>query len=579
MKTQHFKLKLTIPLLLSVMVLCMGCPYESKYPLDGTRVRYDKNIIGTWHDGDVDLKISRIDDYRFSYVYDDQDEDYGAGEETGTGYAVIKNGATYLIAQRESYDRDIYAIYKVLNIESNGLHVLPLEETDIPSTKKFSSSQDFTNYVINNSGSSFVYANRYEFSRGASSYASYNNRSNSNQTYNNSYSGNVLFQEDFQTFANKWYSNYSFKDSNYIYIATLDNPDNHYYLFRNRREKKGFIVPVPYKSIPYSGYSIEIDAKHYDGTSGSGYGIKFGATNWDNCYNFNISANGYYRISKKKNDVYSDLVPWTTTSAINTGSATNRLEVRVYSSYTEFYINGQYIRRIDLTPFGSTAGLEVYNNQTIYFDNLYVKSLSGNSSNSYSSSSSSYSSDVLFRENYQTHDNNWYSNYNFKDSNYIYIATLDNPDNHYYLFRNRRNKGGFYVPIPFYSIPNSYYSIEINARHFDGSDDSGYGLKFAASDWDNTYNFNITGNGYYRVSKNENGRYTEIVPWTKSSLLYQGSSTNKMEVRVYITYADLYINGQYLTRISNFSRFGNTAGLEVWNNQTVYFDDLLIKKL
>jgi hypothetical protein len=95
MKTKHFQLKLTIPLLFMVMVLCMGCPYESKFPLDGTKVKYDKNLIGNWHQGETDLKIIRVDDYKFSYVYDDHDEVNGAGEETGTGYAVTNNGSTY----------------------------------------------------------------------------------------------------------------------------------------------------------------------------------------------------------------------------------------------------------------------------------------------------------------------------------------------------------------------------------------------------------------------------------------------------------------------------------------------------
>jgi hypothetical protein len=573
----------------------MGCPYESKFPLEGTKVKYDKNLVGTWHQGETDLKIIRVDDYKFSYVYNDHDEDYGSGEETGTGYAVTNNGATYLVAERDVDGSRSFAIYKVLSIETDGLNVIPLEEDNIPSSKKFNSASEFTSYVINNNSSAFAYANRSEFEKGKSSYAlktqpnnNYSNTSNnSNYSSNNNYSssnsggGNVLFKEDYQTHSNNWYSNYDFKDSNYIYIATLDNPDNHYYLFRNRKYNSGYIVPIPYNSIPNSGYSIEINAKHYDGVENSAYGIKFGASGWKNCYNFSLSADGYYRISKRENDVYSNLVSWTSSSAISKGYATNKLEVRVYSNYTDFYINGQYIRRMDIIPFGSTAGLEVYNNQTIYFDDLYVKSLSANNSNnSYSSNSNnSYSSDVLFRENYQTHDNNWYSNYSFKDSNYIYISTLDNPDNHFYLFRNRKYKNGFFVPIPFYSIPNSYYSIEINAKHYDGVEDSGFGLKFAASDWDNTYNFDVTANGYYRVSKHERGTYSEVIPWTKTSSVYTGSSTNKLEVRVYITYADIYINGQYINRVSNFSRFGNNAGLEVYNNQTVYFDDLLIKKL
>jgi hypothetical protein len=585
MKTQPFKLQLIIPMLLTVMVLCMGCPYESKFPLDGTKVKYDKNLVGTWHEGETDLKIIRVDDYRFSYIYDDHDEEDGAGEETGSGYAVTTNGFTYLVAERENDGIKSYAIYKVLSVDANNLVAIPLDEDNIPSSKKFSSSQEFTNYVISNSSTAFVYANKNEFAKGASSYAAIKTKpsNNNNQTYtsNNTYSnssnGTVLFKEDYQTYDNDWYSNYDFKDSNYIYIATLDNPGNHYYLFRNRKASNGFIVPIPYKSIPRSNYSIEINAKHYDGIDDSGYGIKFAASGWKNCYNFNISANGYYRISKKEDDVYTNIIGWTSSSAINSGSGTNKLEVRVFSNYAEFYINGQYIRRVDITPFGSSAGLEVYNNQTVYFDDLFIKSLgsSTSSNNNYSSA------DVLFREDYQTRNNNWYSNYDFKDSNYIYINTLDNPGNHTYLFRNRRRSGDNYiVSIPYYSIPNAYYSIEINAQHFDGEDDYGYGIKFAASDWNNCFSLNITNTGYYRIAKMTKGSYSNLIAWTKSSALNTGSnSNNKLEVRVYYTYIDIYINGQYVTRVNDFTRFGNYAGLEVYNYQTIYYDDLVIKKL
>ena len=78
----------------------------------------------------------------------------------------------------------------------------------------------------------------------------------------------------------------------------------------------------------------------------------------------------------------------------------------------------------------------------------------------------------------------------------------------------------------------------------------------------------------------ENGRYSNLVSWTKTSALNQGSlSNNKLEVRVYYTYVDIYINDQYITRVNDFTRFGNYAGLEVYNYQTIYYDDLVIRKL
>jgi hypothetical protein len=78
----------------------------------------------------------------------------------------------------------------------------------------------------------------------------------------------------------------------------------------------------------------------------------------------------------------------------------------------------------------------------------------------------------------------------------------------------------------------------------------------------------------------DRGSYKNLIDWTKSSALNQGSSsTNKLEVRVYYTYVDVYINGQYITRVNDFNRFGNNAGLEVYNYQTIYYDNLVIRKL
>lgn len=583
MKTlNNLKMQLTVPLLLTVMVLCMGCPYESKFPLEGTKVRYDRDIIGTWHEDETDLKIGRIDDYKFSFTYDDHDDEYGAGKVTGTGYCITNSGSTYAVFERNDINDKKYVIYKVISLEPNSLNVIPLDEDDISATRTFSSAADFTRYILN-SESFFAYSNRCEYKKGAANFTS-NNNSNNNapvvQVPANTGGSSVLFYEDFQSFQNNWYSNYDFKDSNYIYISTLDDPENHFYLFRNRKYNSGYIVPIPYTSIPSSGYSIEITAKHHDGVENSGYGIKFGGSGWQSVYNFNISANGFYRISKKQNGTYSDVVDWTTTSALNTGfTSSNRIEVRVYSNYSEFYINGSYIRRLDITPFGTTAGLEVYNNQTVDFDDLYIKRLAGAVSNNSYNSNNNYSSNILFTENFQTRTNNWYSNYDFKDSNYIYISTLDNPSNHYYLFRNRKNLGSYIVPVP-YTLPSSYnYSFEIMAKHHDGVEDRAYGIKFGASDWDNCYSLNISANGYYRVTKWVNGNYSDVIEWTNSSAINTGTATNKLEVRVYSSYADIYINSQYITRLNNFTSYGKYVGLEVYNNQSIDYDDLVIKRL
>lgn len=373
---RNFKLKLTLPLLVTIMVLCMGCPYESKYPLDGTKIKYNSNLIGTWHEDKTDLKITRVDDYTFKFEYDDHDEEDGAGSQKGKGYAITNNGNTYLIGERETSSDDKYVIYKVLSIEKNSLNMIPLDEDDISASKKFNSSREFTTYVMNEANSAFAYSNRSEFERGASNYTANTppRVDNNDRITRNDNSSDVLFSENFQTWDNSWYSNYDFKDSNYIYIATLDNPDNHYYMIRNRKYRSGYFVTIPYYSLPNAYYTIRIDAKHHDGVDDSGYGIKFAASDWDNCYNFDITNNGYYRVSKNERGNYKTLVDWTQHSALYQGSYTNTMEIKVYYTYVDIYINDKYITRVnDFSRFGNKAGLEVYNNQTVDFDNLLIK--------------------------------------------------------------------------------------------------------------------------------------------------------------------------------------------------------------
>lgn len=353
----------------------MGCPYESKYAFDGKKIRYDQSLLGNWHEGKADLKISKVDDYKFSFTYNDHDDsDEGSGEVTGTGYAVSANGSTYLVVEKNTYSSFKFLTYKVMKVSGNRIELIALDEDRMGTTKTFSSGSEFTRFVTSSSSLFPSYASSV-FERGIATTTSYTN-SNDNAPASTYTSSNVLFSDDFQTNKNGWYSNYVFKDSNYIYIATLDG-DNHYLLFRNRVYKGSYIIPFPYTMATLSGYSIQIRTKHHDGVEDSGYGFKFAASDWSNSYNLHISANGYYRISKNENSNYSELIAWTKNSSLNTGqNAVNTLEVRVYYNYFDLYINSQYITRVNnFSAFGKYAGLEVFNNQTIDYDDLLIKKL------------------------------------------------------------------------------------------------------------------------------------------------------------------------------------------------------------
>lgn len=82
-----------------------------------------------------------------------------------------------------------------------------------------------------------------------------------------------------------------------------------------------------------------------------------------------------YEIIKHKDGKQTELVTWTSSSAIRTGSIPNELEVRARGSELSFYINGTYINQIsDEENFrGGIAGFYTSGTTDAAFDNLEIK--------------------------------------------------------------------------------------------------------------------------------------------------------------------------------------------------------------
>lgn len=79
--------------LVSVLVLCTGCPYESKYSLTGEPVNYSKDMIGTWYANDVELEISTIHAVQLKVHYDDHEE----------GDPTVADGTAKVVRAKEHY--------------------------------------------------------------------------------------------------------------------------------------------------------------------------------------------------------------------------------------------------------------------------------------------------------------------------------------------------------------------------------------------------------------------------------------------------------------------------------------------
>lgn len=90
------------------------------------------------------------------------------------------------------------------------------------------------------------------------------------------------------------------------------------------------------------------------------------------------------------------------------------------------------------------------------------------------------------------------------------------------------------------------FSYGAEVRWDGGAEDSGYGLVFLYTDPDNYYRFDITGNRSFRVSKQSNGKWTDIYPWKKCTQIEAG---NLLKVVYWPGTVQCYINGVLVAHI------------------------------
>lgn len=141
-----------------------------------------------------------------------------------------------------------------------------------------------------------------------------------------------------------------------------------------------------------------------------------------------------------------------------------------------------------------------------------------------------------------------------------------------------------YAPGGDYNTENA--TVRVTARSVDGvSPASGYGLiVHGEKSQDNAledYALLIYSGSepQYQVVMHKNGIQKILVPWTKASIIRSGTNPNQLEIRSKGDELSFYINGRYLTRITNSENHKRgVAGLYTSETGEVAFDDLEISR-
>lgn len=120
------------------------------------------------------------------------------------------------------------------------------------------------------------------------------------------------------------------------------------------------------------------------------------------------------------------------------------------------------------------------------------------------------------------------------------------------------------------------FELEVEAREEDGAKSNSYGLLFRFQDRDNFYRYDISGDGFFLLSKFEGGRWHTLIDWTASKFI--NPETNILKVSAFGPDITVWANGQPLGTVTddsfshgNFGFFASTFSEPyIW----VSFDNL-----
>jgi hypothetical protein len=126
----------------------------------------------------------------------------------------------------------------------------------------------------------------------------------------------------------------------------------------------------------------------------------------------------------------------------------------------------------------------------------------------------------------------------------------------------------------------SDFVMEVDTAQEEGPDNNGYGLLFRMQDRQNFYRYDISGDGFYLLSKFVNGEWVTLVNWTASPHITRGQRANRLKVSAFGPTISIYANDQLLATANDktFSHgnFGFFAGTFSDPNLWVSFDDIRV---
>ncbi len=123
------------------------------------------------------------------------------------------------------------------------------------------------------------------------------------------------------------------------------------------------------------------------------------------------------------------------------------------------------------------------------------------------------------------------------------------------------------------------FVLEVDARKVSGPRYARYGLVFRCRDDSNFYYFVVADDGRYRIGKRVGGQWALLHGWTRSGYINKDRETNHLKVVCLDSTIAVYVNGHFLTSVTDGSFGSGYIGGIVWSWEPevhVAFDNLKV---
>jgi hypothetical protein len=133
--------------------------------------------------------------------------------------------------------------------------------------------------------------------------------------------------------------------------------------------------------------------------------------------------------------------------------------------------------------------------------------------------------------------------------------------------------------------PFGNVQYDLDVQHVAGTDNlSGAGLLVRFADVDNSYMFQVSAAGTYRVGKWVTATWTPLVAWAESSAIHKGAAENHLTVIADGASFTFLVNGTQVAELNDTSFSSGRVGVAVTafsNDVDVHesFDNLIVREL